>query len=77
VSLRRWSLYRAQDRDGQEDHAFGIDVDIFVTEEGRESISLPLLFEFGSDIAIIAEVSQTSDIIYEMYCELVQVHLHE
>jgi hypothetical protein len=47
------------------------------TEEGRESISLPLLFEFGSDIAIIAEVSQTSDIIYEMYCELVQVHLHE
>jgi hypothetical protein len=43
------------DRDGQEDHAFGVRVDSFVAEEGRESTNLLHAFaNSDSDVEIIA-----------------------
>jgi hypothetical protein len=46
-------------RDGQEDLAFGIHVDSFVAEEGRESTDLLHAFaNSDSDVTIIAEVSR-------------------
>jgi hypothetical protein len=61
------------DRDGQENWAFGIPVDSFVTEEGHEITNLLHAFSNSdSDVTIIAEASrkyptEIVKVIFEMH----------
>jgi hypothetical protein len=60
------------DRNGHEDHAFGIHVDSFIAEKGRESANLLHAFaKSGSDVTIIAKVSrQHATQIFELAGEM-------